>query len=89
LADYLARRGIPFREAHDIVGRIVRRAIELGVEVNELPSDTLRSFSPLIEPDVFEALTLEQTLDAKSQQGGTSPARVFDELKRARLSLSS
>ena len=89
LADYLARRGVPFREAHDTVGRIVMRAIELHLEINELPLDTLRSFSPVIERDVFAALSLEETLGGKSQQGGTSPARVAEELKRARLSLNS
>jgi argininosuccinate lyase len=89
LADYLTRKGMPFREAHETVGRIVVQAIERGVEINELPLDELRSFSPLIEQDVFDALSLARTLDAKSQTGGTSPARVADELRRARLSLSS
>jgi argininosuccinate lyase len=89
LADYLTRKGMPFREAHETVGRIVVQAIERRVEINELPLDEMRSFSPLIEQDVFDALSLARTLDAKSQTGGTSPARVADELTRARLSLSS
>ena len=89
LADYLTRKGLPFREAHETVGLIVVRAIEQGAEINELSLDEMQSFSPLIEQDVFEALSLERTLDAKSQAGGTSPTRVADELERARLSLNS
>ncbi len=87
LADYLTRKGMPFREAHETVGRIVMRAIERGVEVNDLPLAELQSFSSLIDQSVFDALTLEQTLTAKTQVGGTSPARVADELMRARSSL--
>jgi len=79
---------MPFREAHETVGRIVMRAIEQGVEVNDLPLVELQSFSSLIDQGVFDALSLEQTLAAKSQTGGTSPASVADELKRARSSLS-
>lgn len=87
-AEYLTRKGMPFREAHETAGRIVVRAIESGAEINALSLDEMQSFSPLIEQDVFEALSLERTLDAKSQVGGTSPARVADELQRARLSLA-
>lgn len=89
LADYLTRKGLPFREAHETVGRVVMRAIERGVEIDELPLREMQSFSPLIEEDVFQALSLEQTFATKSQIGGTSPARVTDELKNARLSLAS
>jgi argininosuccinate lyase len=88
LADYLTRKGMPFREAHETVGRIVMRAIERGVEVNDLPLAELQSFSSLIDQSVFDALSLEQTLAAKTQIGGTSPGRVANELKRARSSLS-
>ena len=89
LADYLARKGMPFREAHETVGRIVMLAIELGVELNDLPLDDLKSFSSLIEPDVFEALSIEQTLATKSQTGGTGPQRVVEALLQARASLSN
>jgi argininosuccinate lyase len=88
LADYLTRQGMPFREAHETVGRIVMRAIERNVELNELPLSELQSFSSLIDQSVFDALSLARTLSAKSQIGGTSPLRVGKELKRARLSLS-
>jgi argininosuccinate lyase len=84
LADYLVRKGVPFREAHEIVGRAVVRAIELGVELDELSLDELRSFSSNIESDVFGSLTLEQTLATKSVAGGTAPERVAEALREAR-----
>jgi argininosuccinate lyase len=87
LADYLARKGMPFRAAHETVGRIVMQAIERNVELNDLSLDDLKSFSPLIEPDIFEALSLEQTLATKSQSGGTSPGRVSEALAAARAML--
>jgi argininosuccinate lyase len=87
LADYLARKGVPFREAHEAVGRVVLRAIELGVELEDLPPEEMRAVSPLITDDVRDALTLERTLATKSQTGGTSPARVAEALAAARESL--
>jgi argininosuccinate lyase len=87
LADYLARQGMPFREAHETVGRIVMHAIDQQAELRDLSLDDLRSFSPLIEQDVFEALSLERTLATKSQVGGTSPERVAEALASARKSL--
>jgi argininosuccinate lyase len=84
LADYLVRRGMPFREAHETVGRIVVQAIERGIELNDLSLTDLKSFSTLIEQDVFTSLSLESTLATKSQAGGTAPERVAAELKSAR-----
>ncbi|MEP6911342.1 MAG: argininosuccinate lyase [bacterium] len=89
LADYLVRKGMPFREAHETVGRIVMHAIEHGVELQELSLDKLRSVSALIDTDVFEALSLENTLETKSQIGGTSTARVSEALVAARKALLS
>ncbi|HEY0321382.1 MAG TPA: argininosuccinate lyase [Pyrinomonadaceae bacterium] len=88
LADYLVRKGVPFREAHDIVGRIVLHAIEGGVELEGLSLESLSKFSPLIEEDVYQALSLEQTLLTKSQTGGTSPEQVAAALSEARTSLA-
>ena len=88
LADYLARRGVPFREAHEAVGRIVLSAIGRGLELHELPLEEMRALSPLIEADVYAALSLEQTLATKSQAGGTSPARVAEAIAAARASLN-
>jgi argininosuccinate lyase len=89
LADYLVAKGMPFRQAHDTVGRIVIKAIELGSELHELPLETMQSFSPLIEKGVFDALSLEQTLASKGQRGGTSPGQVREALREARGSLQS
>ena len=84
LADYLVRKGVAFREAHEIVGKIVMRAIDLKVELQELSLDEFQKFSSLIEGDVYEALSLESTLSSKSQIGGTARATVDAELKQAR-----
>ena len=89
LADYLVRRGVPFREAHDVTGKIVLRAIERGIELNELCLDELQSFSIHIQSDVFEALSLEQTLNSKSAIGGTAPDRVSGALTEARNYLNA
>jgi len=69
LADYLVRKGMPFREAHEVVGKIVMRAIEAGKELEQME---LSQFSDLIGDDVYGVLTLESTLKAKSQIGGTA-----------------
>jgi argininosuccinate lyase len=87
LADYLVRKGMPFRDAHEVVGKIVRKAIEEGKEIEGLSLDELRSHSALIEENVFAALSLESTLNAKCAIGGTSPVRVRESLIQARNSL--
>jgi argininosuccinate lyase len=84
LADYLVRKGVPFRHAHEIVGRIVVKAIELGKEINDLSVSELRSYSNLIEEDVFSALTLERTLASKDCVGGTSSSQVNQAIAIAR-----
>jgi argininosuccinate lyase len=87
MADYLVRRGLPFREAHEAVGRMVLYGLSKGLELHELELEELRQFSPLVSEDVYEALSLERTLASKSQVGGTSPARVSEALTAARESL--
>ena len=89
LADYLVRKGVAFREAHETVGRIVLRAVERGVELQALPLNELREFSSIIDQDVFEALSLERTLATKSQLGGTSRGQVTEALAAARASMDS
>jgi argininosuccinate lyase len=88
LADYLVRKGVPFRAAHETVGKVVRRAIELGKELEQLSLDDLRGFSPLTEEDVYEALSLERTLNSKSQPGGTAREVVHAALAAARTTLT-
>lgn len=87
LADYLVRKGMPFRDAHEVVGRVVRRAIELRSELDQLSLSELQSFSSLFAEDVHIALSLDQTLKSKSQTGGTSPEMVAAALAAARDSL--
>ncbi len=84
LADYLVRKGMAFREAHETVGKAVLKAIERGVELDQLLLDDLRALSKRIESDVFESLALKQTLASKSQIGGTAPERVAEALASAR-----
>src|ERR1043165_522623 len=88
LADYLVRKGMPFREAHEVVGKVVMRAMELGKELDQLPLSELREVSALFAEDVHSALTLEQTLNSKSQAGGTAREAVASALTRARQSLA-
>jgi argininosuccinate lyase len=82
LADYLVRKGMPFREAHEVVARAVRAAEKLGKDLSELSLDTLREFAPSIEQDVFGALTLEGSVAARAHIGGTAPAQVRAQVAR-------
>ena len=88
LADYLVRKGMPFREAHEVVGRVVVRAIELKTQIEEIGLEELQKFSPLIDSDVYDALALEQVLSTKSQIGGTARALVKESLATARRALA-
>jgi argininosuccinate lyase len=87
LADYLVRKGVPFRQAHELVGKVVLKAIEKGGELGDLSLGDLRTLSNKIKKDVFDSLTLEQTLATKSQVGGTAPERVAEALAAARKRL--
>ena len=87
LADYLVRRGLEFRRAHELVGRVVSYAIERGKPLEEISLEEYGGFSPLFEGDLYEALTLESSLANKTARGGTSPARVSEALTRARQEL--
>ena len=84
LADYLVRKGMPFRDAHEVVGKVVRRAIELGCELEQLSLTELQKFSTLFNEDVHIALSLDQTLKSKSLTGGTSPETVAAAIHRLR-----
>ena len=88
LADYLVRRAVPFRDAHEAVGRAVRGAVETGRDLSEMTLDELREFSPAIESDVFEVLTLEGSVAARNHAGGTAPARVRAAVARARAKIA-
>ena len=88
LADYLVAKGIPFREAHHIVGIAVVVAIEKGVPLEELSVAEFKEFSEVIEDDVYPVLTLEATLAARKAQGGVSPEQVEYALTEAEQRLA-
>ena len=76
LADYLVRRGLPFRDAHEVVGKAVALGVEQECDLADMPLATLQRFSALIEEDVFEVLTVEGSIAARDHVGATAPARV-------------
>jgi argininosuccinate lyase len=88
LADYLVRKGVAFRDAHEIVGKAVRHAIESGRDLADLPLDELRTFSSAIEAEVFSVLTPEGSVAARNHAGGTAPVQVRAAIKRARERLN-
>ncbi|MBE9502475.1 MAG: argininosuccinate lyase [Dehalococcoidia bacterium] len=83
LADYLVRKGVPFRQAHEIVGKLVQYAMEKGKGFKDLSLDEYQRFSPLFAQDVY-SVTVESSLEARTARGGTAPRQVEQALKRAR-----
>jgi argininosuccinate lyase len=81
LADYLVAKKMPFREAHGVAGKIVMRASELGVALEELPLREYLTFSPLFEGDLFEHLSLEKALARRKERGGTAPPAVRQSIR--------
>ncbi len=88
-ADYLVRKGIPFREAHSLVGRIVQQAAARDVPLWELPYEEYRNVSPKFDPDILQVVTLEAAVEAKGTPGGTARAPVEDQLREVRGRLRS
>ena len=84
LADYLVRKGVPFRDAHEIVGKAVRLGVETGRDLADMSLAELQRFSPLIENDVFRALSLAGSVAARDVLGGTAPNRVREAAAAAR-----
>ena len=82
VADYLTRKGMPFREAHDLAGSCVRRAEELGVSLPSLELEVYRSIHEAFEEDLFEAISVEGSLADKDVIGGTAPRQVASQLER-------
>ena len=87
LADYMVKKGLPFRDAHEAVAHAVKFASARGMDLSDLPLDALQSFNPKIEQDVYEVLSLRGSLNARSTLGGTAPEQVRLQiaLHRARL----
>ncbi|MDX1606991.1 MAG: argininosuccinate lyase, partial [Candidatus Competibacterales bacterium] len=84
LADYLVRKGLAFRDAHEVVGQAVRRALDRGCDLADLGLDELQRMSPVIGEDVHAVLTLEGSVAARDHFGGTAPAQVRAAVARAR-----
>jgi len=88
LADYLVRKGTPFRDAHEVVGKSVAYCVDKGCDLADLQLAELRRFSDSIDEDVFDHLTLEGSVAARDHVGGTAPAQVRAAIQRARARLS-
>lgn len=84
LADYLVRKGMPFRNAHEVVGNAVRLGVETERDLSEMTLAELQQFSDLIDEDVFEYLTLEGSVAARNHYGGTAPKQVLAAIERAK-----
>jgi argininosuccinate lyase len=82
LADYLVRKGLPFRRAHEVVGRAVLRAGELKCGLMDMPLEEYRKLSSLIKEDVFDALSVEASVGRRTSYGGTAPANLKKRLQQ-------
>jgi argininosuccinate lyase len=87
LADYLVKKGLPFRDAHEAVARAVRACETRGCDLPDLTLDELRAFSPLVADDAFAVLTVAGSLAARDHPGGTAPAQVIAAIARSRKRL--
>ena len=89
LADYLVKKGLPFRDAHETVAHAVKAATSHACDLSELPLAVLQGFHPAIEKDVYEVLSLRGSLNARNTLGGTAPAQVRTQLARHRARLAA
>ncbi len=88
LADYLVKKGIPFRDAHEVVALAVKHGVKQGCDLADLPLSDLQKFSDMIKDDVYQVLTLEGSVASRKHIGGTAPAQVKIAITRARKLLS-
>jgi argininosuccinate lyase len=88
LADYLAFKGIPFRQAHQITGKVVQYAEDKGKKLDALSLEELRSFSPVIGEDIFDYIRIENAVSRRQGIGGTARQRVIEQIKKAKKELS-
>lgn len=88
LADYLVKKGLPFRDAHEAVARAVRACVDQNCDLSDLKLDDLQKFSALIEADVFKVLTLEGSVAARDHIGGTAPTQVRAAIAHIRAQLN-
>ena len=87
LADYLAAKGVPFREAHEMVGRIVRECVESGQHLEDLPMSRLRHYSRSFDEDVAKYIRLESCVERRRSAGGTSSRLVGEAIRQAKRTL--
>jgi argininosuccinate lyase len=87
LADYLVRKGLPFRDAHEVVGKAVAYCVDKDCDLADLELATLQTFSDIITNDVFDCLTLEGSVAARNHIGGTAPQQVREAIARARAKI--
>jgi argininosuccinate lyase len=88
LADYLVKKGLPFRDAHETVAHAVKAAVSHNCDLSELPLSVLQQFNPAIDKDVYDALSLRGSLNARNTLGGTAPAQVKAQVARHKARLS-
>ncbi|HEY4317820.1 MAG TPA: lyase family protein, partial [Herbaspirillum sp.] len=89
LADYLVKKGLPFRDAHEAVAHAVRACVDQGCDLSEMTLEQLRAFSTLIEDDIFAVLTLEGSVAARDHIGGTAPRQVRLAIEAVRRELNA
>ncbi|MEK9953043.1 MAG: argininosuccinate lyase, partial [Curvibacter sp.] len=87
LADYLVKKGLPFRDAHETVAHAVKAAVSHNCDLSELPLTVLQGFHPRIDKDVYDVLSLRGSLEARKTLGGTAPAQVKAQIARHRARL--
>ena len=89
LADYLVKKGTPFRDAHETVGKVVSYAIDEQLSLPDIPLEKLGQFSSNIKADVFKVLSLEGSVEARNHVGGTSPIQVMKAIESAKIDLKT
>ena len=87
LADYLVKKGLAFRDAHDVVGKAVSYGIKEGKDLSEFSIDELKKFNSLIEEDIFDVISLEGSINSRNHLGGTSPNQISIAIKAGRKSI--
>jgi len=87
MADYLVGKGMPFRQAHEIVGKVVTHCMREAIHLEDVPLKKLRRFSPLFDEDIYDALRLDKVINSRRALGGTARPNVLREIKRAKKEL--
>lgn len=89
VADYLVRKGIPFRDAHGITGRLVLDCLDRGCSLDDLPLDEFRKYSPVIDDDIYEAISMKTCVERRNTTGAPGPEAIRAEIERNRKYLSA